>query len=118
MAKKVHFFIISHKDFKDFEVPENVHFVSEFGLNPREYIFAFYSTMDFVIVPSGTEGFGLPVLESMAMGTPVIHQLMPPFDEFTSWQWNLLINLQRLRNIMIKHMVKNGKFINLIFMTW
>jgi Glycosyl transferases group 1. len=47
--------------------------------------------MDFVIVPSGTEGFGMPVLESMAMGTPVIHQLISPFDEFTSWQWNLLI---------------------------
>jgi len=91
LAKKVHFFVISHKQFKDFEVPENVHFVSEFGLNPREYIFAFYRVMDFVIVSSGTEGFGMPVLESMAMGTPVIHQLMPPFDEFTSWQWNLLI---------------------------
>jgi len=91
LAKKVHFFVISHKQFKDFEVPENVHFVSEFGLNPREYIFAFYRVMDYVIVPSGTEGFGMPVLESMAMGTPVIHQLMPPFDEFTSWQWNLLI---------------------------
>jgi glycosyltransferase involved in cell wall biosynthesis len=91
LAKKVHFFVISHKDFKNYEVPENVHFVSEFGLNPREYIFAFYFTMDFVIVPSGTEGFGMPVLESMAMGTPVIHQLMPPLDEFTSWQWNLLI---------------------------
>ncbi len=91
LAKKVHFFVISHKNFKDFEVPENVHFVAEFGLNPREYIFAFYKIMDYVIVPSGTEGFGLPVLESMAMGTPVIHQLMPPFDEFTSWQWNLLI---------------------------
>jgi len=91
LAKKVHFFIISHKQFKDFEVPENVHFVSEFGLNPREYIYAFYKVMDYTIVPSGTEGFGMPVLESMAMGTPVIHQLMPPFDEFTSWQWNLLI---------------------------
>ena len=91
LAKKIHFFVISHKQFKDFEVPGNVHFVSEFGLNPREYIFAFYRSMDFVIVPSGTEGFGLPVLESMTMGTPVIHQLMPPLDEFTSWQWNLLI---------------------------
>jgi len=91
LAKKVHFFVISHKDFKNYEVPENVHFVSEFGLNPREYIFAFYATMDYVIVPSGNEGFGMPVLESMAMGTPVIHQLMSPFDEFTSWQWNLLI---------------------------
>jgi len=91
LAKKVHFFVISHKQFKEYEVPQNVHFVSEFGYNPREYIFAFYSIMDYIIVPSGAEGFGLPVLESMAMGTPVIHQLIPPFDEFTSWQWNLLI---------------------------
>ncbi|WP_343819161.1 hypothetical protein, partial [Colwellia asteriadis] len=28
--------------------------------------------------------------------TPVIHQLMPPFDEFTSWQWNLLIKSSRV----------------------
>jgi len=103
LAKKIHFFVISHKDFKNYEVPENVHFVSEFGLNPREYIFAFYSTMDFLIVPSGTEGFGMPVLESMSMGTPVIHQLMPPFDEFTSWQWNLLIKSSEIEEYYDKN---------------
>ncbi|CAC87303.1 hypothetical protein [Sulfolobus islandicus rod-shaped virus 2] len=96
IAKKIHFFIISHKQFTQYEVPANVHFVAEFGWNSREYIFAFYGAMDFVIVPSGTEGFGMPVLESMSMGTPVIHQLMPPLDEFTSWQWNLLIKSSKV----------------------
>jgi len=103
LAKKIHFFVISHKQFKEFTVPENVHFVSEFGLNPREYIFAFYRVMDYMIVPSGTEGFGMPVLESMAMGTPVIHQLMPPFDEFTSWQWNLLIKSSEIEEYYDKN---------------
>ena len=101
-AKDIHFFVISHKSFKDLTVPANVHFVAEFGLNPHEYIFAFYQAMDYIVVPSGTEGFGLPVLEAMACGTPVIHQLIPPFDEFTSWQYNFLVQPKNVEEYIDK----------------
>ncbi|QJF12358.1 putative glycosyltransferase [Metallosphaera rod-shaped virus 1] len=90
IAKNVHFFVISHADFQKLEVPANVHFIARFGYQSREKIFAFYGAMDYIFVPSGCEGFGLPVLESMAMGTPVIHMAIPPFTEYTSWQWNFL----------------------------
>ncbi|QJF12329.1 putative glycosyltransferase [Acidianus rod-shaped virus 3] len=90
IAKNIHFFVISHKDFQKLDVPQNVHFVAQFGYQSREKVFAFYGAMDYVFVPSGCEGFGLPVLEAMAMGTPVIHMAIPPFTEFTSWQWNFL----------------------------
>ncbi len=91
LAKRVHFFVISHSDFLKQTVPANVHFVSEFGKRSRVDVLAFYGSMDLVFVPSGCEGFGMPVLESMAMGTPVIHQAIEPFVEFSSWQYNFMI---------------------------
>ncbi|AZI75910.1 putative glycosyltransferase [Sulfolobales Beppu rod-shaped virus 1] len=107
--KEMQFFVISHEDFQKLEVPQNVHFVSRFGYNPHEYIFAFYQSMDYIIVPSGAEGFGLPVLESMAVGTPVIHQLMPPFDEFTSWQWNYLVQPKNIEEYVDKDRMQKWK---------
>lgn len=44
----------------------------ELGALPDEELGAFYRAMDGVVVPSTYEGFGLPVLEAMAVGTPVI----------------------------------------------
>lgn len=88
--KKIHFFVISHEDFQKLEVPQNVHFVARFGYQTREQVLAFYGAMDYTFMPTGCEGFGLPLLESMAMGTPVIHMAIPPLTEFTSWQWNFL----------------------------
>jgi glycosyltransferase involved in cell wall biosynthesis len=92
IAKQVHFFVISHPDFLKAVVPANVHFVAEFGKRSRVDVLAFYGSMDLLFVPSGCEGFGMPVLESMAMGTPVIHQAIAPFIEFSSWQYNFMIS--------------------------
>ncbi len=91
LAKKVHFFVISHEDFQKLTVPANVHFVSRFGTQPRENVLAFMGAMDLMFIPSGCEGFGLVLLESMAMGTPAIHQAIAPFTEFTSWQYEFMI---------------------------
>ncbi len=91
LAKKVHFFVISHEDFKKLTVPANVHFVSKFGTQSHENVLAFIGAMDLMFIPSGCEGFGLVLLEAMAMGTPTIHQAIAPFIEFTSWQYNFMI---------------------------
>ncbi|HHX40859.1 MAG TPA: glycosyltransferase family 4 protein [Armatimonadetes bacterium] len=40
-----------------------------------------YSMADALVFPSLTEGFGLPPLEAMACGTPVVVADVPPFDE-------------------------------------
>jgi glycosyltransferase involved in cell wall biosynthesis len=91
LAKKVHFFVISHNDFLKQTVPANVHFVSEFGKRSRVDVLAFYGAMDLTFAPTGCEGFGMPILESMSMGTPVIHQAIPPLIEFSTWQYNFMI---------------------------
>ena len=42
------------------------------GRLPREDLVALYQSADVFVFPSLYEGFGLPVLEAMAAGTPVI----------------------------------------------
>lgn len=42
------------------------------GFVPREDIISFYAACELMIYPSLYEGFGLPVIEAMAVGAPVI----------------------------------------------
>lgn len=48
---------------------ENVHFV---GAVPDDELPLFYSAADAYVLPSLHEGFGIPCLEAMACGTPVV----------------------------------------------
>lgn len=42
------------------------------GFVPEDDLPAFYSAADFLAYPSLYEGFGLPIVESLACGTPVL----------------------------------------------
>lgn len=66
-----------------FERP-NTYIVSTFGSKPHKEVLAFMGACDFFVFPSVCEGFGVPVLETMAMGTPPIINKMPPLTEFTT----------------------------------
>jgi len=48
---------------------------------PEDDLPALYCGADFFIFPSYAEGFGLPVVEAMACGTPVICSAIPPLLE-------------------------------------
>jgi len=69
---------------------ENCDFVGSFGSLRYEQVLAMMGAVDYVIFPSVSEGFGLPVLEANAMGKPVLHCWMPPLSEFTSEDFNFV----------------------------
>jgi glycosyltransferase involved in cell wall biosynthesis len=53
-----------------------------------------YSSADLLVYPSSYEGFGLPVLEAMACGTPVIALNNTSFPEFAGGVAHLLENAE------------------------
>ncbi len=62
----------------DLGVSEFVHFT---GFIPFEKLLAYYRSAAVFVAPSLYEGFGLPVLEAMACGCPVICSAIPVFKE-------------------------------------
>lgn len=48
---------------------------------PEEYIAGVYAQAKLLVMPSFYEGFGFPVLESMAVGTPVVASNTSSFPE-------------------------------------
>jgi len=51
------------------------------GYVPREDLPALYAGADLLVFPSLYEGFGIPALEAMAVGTPVVTSDLPVFEE-------------------------------------
>jgi glycosyltransferase involved in cell wall biosynthesis len=51
------------------------------GYVPREDLPALYAGADLLVFPSLYEGFGIPALEAMAVGTPVLVSDLPVFEE-------------------------------------
>jgi glycosyltransferase involved in cell wall biosynthesis len=62
----------------------NLIVVTDFGKLPRTTVLALIASAHILVVPSLSEGFGLPVLEAMALGTPVVHAELPPLMEFST----------------------------------
>ena len=60
-----------------------------FGTRAREEILAFMGAIDFLILPSLAEGFGLTIVEANAMGTLAIHGEYPPLTEVSDLENNI-----------------------------
>lgn len=70
--------------------------VAEFGSKPRYEVMAAMGSVDYVLMPTQCEGFGLPLIEANAMGTPVLHGLFPPLSEFTDTEANITWQTQEI----------------------
>jgi glycosyltransferase involved in cell wall biosynthesis len=57
---------------------------SDFGRLPRLTILSLIANSHILALPSLAEGFGLPILEAMALGTPCVHAELPPLMEFST----------------------------------
>jgi glycosyltransferase involved in cell wall biosynthesis len=68
----------------------NVITIAGFGGLKYDQVLALIGACDYLIFPSMCEGFGLPVLEAMAMGKPSIHAWFPPLSEFSSKDFNFV----------------------------
>ena len=69
--------------------------VSEMGFRSHSEIMAFYKSIDFLLFPTLSEGFGLPLLEANAVGTPAIINKLPPFEEYADMKANLVLKSQQ-----------------------
>ncbi len=74
------------------------------GYVPKKELRALYQIADVFIYPSLYEGFGLPILEAMASGCPVLASNIPPVREIISNE-NLLFDPLNLDEIYEK--IKN-----------
>jgi len=72
----------------------NVEFTSGFGTFTYRDVLKLIACADYLVFPSVCEGFGLPVLEAMALGVPVIHCWFPPLSEFSSQDFNFVFDYQ------------------------
>jgi glycosyltransferase involved in cell wall biosynthesis len=62
---------------------DNVVAKPDFGKLDRTLELAIIGASHIHAVPSLAEGFGLTVLETMALGVPIVHADLPPFREFS-----------------------------------
>jgi glycosyltransferase involved in cell wall biosynthesis len=58
--------------------------LTSFGQKGKEWIWGFYNALDLYAHPALAEGFGLPVLETLACGKPVVHADYEPLSEITT----------------------------------
>ncbi len=86
------FYIISTPGTIGFYAQEKHVFVdTSFGKRSRTETLGYIAAFDFLVHPALAEGFGLPVLEAMALGVPVIHIAYEPLTEFSDPDANIWV---------------------------
>jgi len=66
-------------------------YVAEMGFKSHVEIMAFYGAIDYLLLPTLSEGFGLPLLEANAMGTPAVINDLPVFHEYADMKNNFVL---------------------------
>jgi glycosyltransferase involved in cell wall biosynthesis len=82
-TKPIKFFVITEPEgLKYFRKHDNLVVSTDFGKLPRDLVLGLIKASHMVVIPSFSEGFGLPSLEAMAMGIPCVATELPPLKEF------------------------------------
>jgi glycosyltransferase involved in cell wall biosynthesis len=82
-TKPIKFFVITEPEgLKYFRKHDNLVVSTDFGKLPRNLVLGLIKASHMVVISSFSEGFSLPALESMAMGTPCVATELPPLKEF------------------------------------
>jgi len=82
-TKPIKFFVITEPDgLKYFRKHDNLVVSTDFGKLPRDLVLGLIKASHMLVIPSFSEGFGLPALEAMALGTPCVATELPPLKEF------------------------------------
>jgi glycosyltransferase involved in cell wall biosynthesis len=86
--QRIKFLVVTdERGLEHFASLDNVVARPDFGKLDRTLELAIIGVSHIHAVPSLAEGFGLTVLEAMALGVPVIHTDLPPLREFsTGWR--------------------------------
>lgn len=82
--------VVSDPSIKNVLTDDRFVIVNPFGSMNHVQVLALMRAVDYVMLPSKSEGFGLPVLEAMSVGTPTLHTWCPPFTEFSSDEFNFV----------------------------
>jgi len=92
--KSVKFVVVTDDNGKDaYEDVENVLVIPDFGKMPIDMLYGLYHSFDLYAQPSLSEGFGLPVLEALASGKPVVHADYPPLNEITTEETSFRVDV-------------------------
>ena len=75
----------------------NVLVVPRFGAVPRGGMWRYYHALDLYAQASLSEGFGLPALEALAAGKPVVHADFEPLTEITTPETSFRVPVAEVR---------------------
>jgi glycosyltransferase involved in cell wall biosynthesis len=102
LKEKMVLLLFTEGDVKALTCQNNVINVGSFGSISYDQVLQLIGASDYLVFPTISEGFGLPVLEANAMGIPAIHAWIPPLSEFSSKEFNFVFGHQG------EHMVNNA----------
>jgi len=86
------FYVLTNKEGRGYLYDiTNTYADMTFGKRERTEVLNLMASFDFLLHPALTEGFGMVVLEAMALGIPTIHVDYEPLSEFSPSNLNFVI---------------------------